>query len=59
MKMQQSTAKRLVIEISYSLDNVAGTGEDIIMTDVAEALIRDALARDELQNAIDENVDQL
>lgn len=51
MKMQRSTAVRLVAEITAALD--AAAGDIISLSDSAKALMSDALARNELSETID------
>lgn len=50
MKMQRSTAIQLINELAYALD--FGESDIIQLSDRTKALMSDALARDELSEAI-------
>lgn len=52
MKMQRSTAIKLYLAIKKLLDD--SKADIIVLPDSIEALIKDALARDELSSSIDE-----
>ena len=56
MNMQRSTAKQLCNALQKALSD--NPDDVILLPDSVKALMNDALARDELQKAIDENVDQ-
>lgn len=52
MKMQKSTARRLLAELSTALEKNIGE-EIIVLSDSVKALMTDALAREELVETIE------
>lgn len=56
MKMQRSTAQRLVDEMSAALQGSGG--DEVVMPKIFDDFIADILARADLQKAIDESANQ-
>lgn len=53
MNMQKSSAIALIDDLSRSLNHSPSDAEEVHLSSVSEALIRDTVARDELQAEID------